>query len=248
MSRKSILTALVLCSFALTAAVAQANTILTINNASFETPTLSAGTYYGYTTSGTAVYSWTPIFYAPSVDNPLIMNPGTGWNYQAPYAGNNVGVIAGGDSGRGAWLAQKLTTDGATAFHFGSGDVGGALTMSIYASYRYTNASEPTTGLLHIELWANGAPGTGTEIGDSGPITVSGKPWALETYIYTAQLADVGKDLWIAFHDTNVAYDLNDLTIDVASASFAPVPEPSTLALLTAALIGLLCYAWRKRR
>jgi len=26
------------------------------------------------------------------------------------------------------------------------------------------------------------------------------------------------------------------------------IPEPSTLVLLTAALVGLLCYAWRKRR
>jgi len=27
-----------------------------------------------------------------------------------------------------------------------------------------------------------------------------------------------------------------------------PIPEPSTLALLAAGMIGLLCYAWRKRR
>ncbi|MBU4273117.1 MAG: PEP-CTERM sorting domain-containing protein [Planctomycetes bacterium] len=26
------------------------------------------------------------------------------------------------------------------------------------------------------------------------------------------------------------------------------IPEPSTLALLATGLIGLLCYAWRKRK
>ena len=49
--------------------------------------------------------------------------------------------------------------------------------------------------------------------------------------------------------------DINDLTIVLAnfgkgvasSAAMAPVPEPGTLALLSAVLVGLLAYAWRKR-
>ena len=28
----------------------------------------------------------------------------------------------------------------------------------------------------------------------------------------------------------------------------APIPEPGTLTLLVTGLIGLLCYAWRKRK
>jgi hypothetical protein len=36
-------------------------------------------------------------------------------------------------------------------------------------------------------------------------------------------------------------------SFQMAEVSFSTVPEPSTITLLTAALIGLLCYAWKKR-
>jgi hypothetical protein len=38
------------------------------------------------------------------------------------------------------------------------------------------------------------------------------------------------------------------LAYDAVSVTSQSVPEPSVVALLTTALIGLLCYAWRKRK
>ncbi len=49
--------------------------------------------------------------------------------------------------------------------------------------------------------------------------------------------------------------DVNDLTIvlahfgqSVGSGGIAPVPEPSTIAIVAAAALGLLAYAWRNHR
>jgi hypothetical protein len=51
--------------------------------------------------------------------------------------------------------------------------------------------------------------------------------------------------------------DINDLTIVLAhygqtaassAAGTAAVPEPSTIAIAAAALLGLLAWAWRRRR
>ena len=36
--------------------------------------------------------------------------------------------------------------------------------------------------------------------------------------------------------------------IRIAAGAYAPVPEPSTFAMLAAGLVGLLAYAWRKRK
>ena len=55
--------------------------------------------------------------------------------------------------------------------------------------------------------------------------------------------------------DPTGAVDLNDLTIVLANygaslgssaAGMAAVPEPASIGLLAAALLGLLTYAWRK--
>jgi hypothetical protein len=48
---------------------------------------------------------------------------------------------------------------------------------------------------------------------------------------------------------TSVAAGANEIDyVRITSGAFAPVPEPGTCVLLTTGLLGLVAYAWRKRR
>ena len=46
----------------------------------------------------------------------------------------------------------------------------------------------------------------------------------------------------------NTSNDTIWVVTDHTAGSFAVVPEPGTLALLAAALLSLIAYAWRKRK
>jgi hypothetical protein len=63
------------------------------------------------------------------------------------------------------------------------------------------------------------------------------------TAITGASPAGLGQPLWIELssHHGNSAYD--NVRLDATS-----VPEPSSVVLVISALIGLVAYAWRKRR
>jgi hypothetical protein len=70
-----------------------------------------------------------------------------------------------------------------------------------------------------------------------------------------AGIIGTAAQVWLDTYAT--ATDANHLVIDrlvlttspiVAGALYQPVPEPGTLILMVTGLIGLLCYAWRKRK
>ncbi|MBU4273300.1 MAG: PEP-CTERM sorting domain-containing protein [Planctomycetes bacterium] len=51
----------------------------------------------------------------------------------------------------------------------------------------------------------------------------------------------------LSFVGTEVAWGA-DARTSIDAVSITTIPEPSALALLATGLVGLLCYAWRKRK
>jgi hypothetical protein len=73
--------------------------------------------------------------------------------------------------------------------------------------------------------------------------------WATwtETFVTTSSPAGLGQALRIELRATSGSSQtlFDNVRLDAVTA---PIPEPSTLVLLGAGLLGLLAYAWRKRK
>jgi hypothetical protein len=81
----------------------------------------------------------------------------------------------------------------------------------------------------------------------------------LASELQSGALADKTVVLNVASGNSNIGAPLR-ITLEAATASntyavfdnvrlsFVPVPEPGALTMLGAALLSLLCYAWRKRK
>jgi hypothetical protein len=139
-------------------------------------------------------------------------------------------------------------------------DLGAAATaktltkVDIWNYYQYYNGHQLSRDTKTLEIWtSNSSHGDGTllasvtlnrgtavpEYGNfiTLPPSVTGVEWIkfkmLTTYGPGGQGADYYND------EGGLAF---------VTFEGVPTPEPGTLALLGASLLGLLCYAWRKRR
>jgi hypothetical protein len=81
---------------------------------------------------------------------------------------------------------------------------------------------------------------------DSGDLgNVAPGSWESRSVSYTTTAGDVGQDLYVRLW-APVAVQVQ---LENVSGSYtSPVPEPSMLVLSTLGSLGLLAYAWRKRR
>jgi hypothetical protein len=120
---------------------------------------------------------------------------------------------------------------------------GDVFTLSVYASYNVLSSTANAT--VGAQLYINGYD-TMSPASASLP---AGEGYQLETYTYTAQPADNGQQLQSLFVNITVPANssANYVKADTVTLTVAPVPEPSTWALI--ALAGaLLAAAARNNR
>ena len=87
--------------------------------------------------------------------------------------------------------------------------------------------------------------------GATGNYTLPGTPPANPIdYAYWTPFTITGTGLAGSTHTLDFLVDRTATTTDTSGlrVEFTPAPEPSTLVLLSVGAIGLLTYAWRKRR
>jgi len=146
--------------------------------------------------------------------------------------------------------APPLTSDGDDPFVMGAFRSNGGAFAQFYYGYMddvaFWNSSLDDTQVAAITNLANSALNYGALQADSlfngfgaqQPVTIDGKTWAYAPSGIDGVNGDVN-DLGGGNYSINLGDGAGMVTV---------IPEPSTLALLAAGMLGMLVYAWRKRK
>jgi len=172
----------------------------------------------------------------PAVGRAIIDNNSLGFNPPAAVSAPCYGQLSnGGNSSLGTGYIRNHVLQA-----FNAGDKVG-IDFSIAA-----RSGEPPHGLsvdVRLEKIVGGAVDSYIDLGTYTPTT-----WTSWTEIVTDQMTIASAGSYrMAFYSVARSGDWTTY-LDSPSYNVAPIPEPSTITLMAAGLVGLLAYAWRKRR
>ncbi len=221
---------------ALSATCAQAAPI-TVANHSFQSPALL---------DGADQVSASPSMASPMGDALYIQNPTSAMFNNADGDGTPTGadgsqyVVMAGASGWGTgYLLLDYTIAAGETYTF-TAAIGKRLDRKVYDAGDIVLAAE-SQGLAYTNLLAKTSfVAADLTAGEFKDFSVS--------YTVPSDSPYVGQKLAIWIGGGSSANGLQSMGIDNLRVNVTAVPEPATLSLLAAGLIGLLCYAWRKQK
>jgi hypothetical protein len=158
--------------------------------------------------------------------------PDSSWIQLADTTGRTIGNIVPNSSYRGSFV--NLPCNDSPAAYWGESLTGETYTYNWVDDYGDPQA---LTGAYATSLYGSWNSGTGRKDGD----------------LLAALYVDKGAGLmftgcWFQNQSSNGGWGFNNSVYSGGSFGILPIPEPSTLFLVTGGLAGLLGYAWRKRR
>lgn len=210
---------------------------VTSKNLSFETPVIADNDPLGYTTTIEPWLPWAPCWTA--IFRPDRYFALTGKGLIKPTEGVNVGYLNGTSENR-PYMYQIMKD---------KFEAGKTYTLQMSAA-QFDKPFVPGEELTMLLGYWSGDPD-----GTAGPIVVA------ERVIYYNELSNIFREFSVstdvlpadALGESIVLYIARGAASShtniwyVDNVRFSVVPEPGTLALLASGLIGLLCYARRKR-
>lgn len=216
-------------------------TVMSPSNGSFELPAFDAGTNYtsalaadwqatSQNTGGMDILHHSSVsgLYAAPVDGSTIVGLESQWK-------DGLNLYGGIQQDLGTMAADEKYTFQATLF---SNSEGGVCRYRI-SFYNVTDGRE-LAAITHA---------------DFDPSALGTNQTVAATFAYTALAADAGDTLRLIMNPSTTegntlpnGWAINRTGVDAVSVTTTAVPEPATMAALCSALVGLLAYAWRRRK